>query len=201
MKLVITNSELQELVDKRLIAYEGDKKYSLVLNNNRSNLRKIDIEVVTTTGSEEIPVLPEAKVALKKDEIEAFYKKYMNAFPNDINVSLGIKGDGISLRTGSKSKIIDRLKARIADGYTEDDIISAVTYEVWYRTKLSLKKTDVEKDNDLQYMKRAESWINSVGNIDNMIARSKSSSEFNDVKQVINNEAATRQNIVKSKIL
>ena len=194
MKLDVNDEEFNILLKNKLLTFVEKDVYQISLKPDT----KHDMKFLNVNVSSETQTVSEVKP--KKQTVDTLYKDYMTCFPNDINKLLGLTSDGVSLRTGKKDTIITRLKARISEGIEPDDILNAVRYEVWYRTKSSLKKQNIESDNDLQYMQRAEAWINNTVNLDTMIQRSKLSTEYNNIKPETNG-VVTKQNTVKSKIL
>lgn len=237
MKLTVSKEEFKILLESKTLEYLDKNLYRLnIEKSTRHNVEYIKVEInieeknedntndktikeedlVVNRFHNEIPKTPEEKALIAVEEkrisidIDVIYKAYKDAFPNNINVLLGLKTDGPSLRTGNKEKIVTKLKKRIAEGYDINDIIEAVKYEVWYRKTESLKKKDqnptsnLEVINSLQFMQRAESWINNTENIDTMIERSKLSLEYKNSSNPAvesKNNHAQQQNQIRPKIL
>lgn len=179
---------LNELISHQLVEPKGNGKFVI---NTKPNLRGEILEIpiyytesdVDSNQNEENQTVElNSKPGKKYEDIKELYAAYRVCFPTNIEEAIGRENnDGRSLRSGSKEKIIKRLKERITDGYDAETIINAVKYEVWWRTNES-KRTG---DNKLQFMRGMEAWINDTENMESMIERSLKSTEF---QNLINNK-------------
>jgi len=175
MNLILkcSKEDLNNLVKEGIVEPRGNNIYVIYTKPDLKN-NSFPLLVEHSESNDEIPFMKELQVSNldSPKSLEWWYKQFREAFPNNASKHLGID-DGTNLRTGSKSKIKKGLQKMIDEGYSLSDVVNAVKYEVWFRIKQS-----TGSENKLEFMKRMQTWVGDMNNIEVMIERSKNSVDF-----------------------
>jgi hypothetical protein len=175
MILVVDEQELKDLMSAGLVKTINNKlivtikvpEYNCSTFNNNLDFKHYDVEIAY-----------KQQAITTSTNIEDIYNRLRKVFVTDTNAHLGMTG-GRNLRTGNKNNILRRLALREKEGYNLESLIKAAEYETESRIKNS-----TPKQNQLNYMKGMEAWLNDTNNIDAMLENmNKSNDEFKSEKR------------------
>lgn len=197
MKLIVSEEELNDLIDSRAI--EDCKK---IVNENGTDLMVFTLNISSLTGNLKCPVIvgdvnsfeeiklddldvstvTESKERVKPISnlisIDDYYEELHNVFRRNVELKNIPNSSTRSLRSGNKAKNKEKLKL-ILPSFNNDPnrVLMACYYEVYQRVKTSY---DLSK-NELRYMRGTEAWLNNTINIESMYDRAVKDEQFKEL--------------------
>jgi len=190
MNLVLkcSKEDLNNLIKECIVEPRGNNAFIIYTKSDlKNNSFPLLVEYLEDNNEDSIVNELESINSNSTKTLEKWYKEFRESFPNNASKHLGID-DGTNLRTGSKVKIKKGLQKLVDEGYSLQDVINAVKYEVWFRIKQS-----TGSENKLEFMKRMQTWVTDINNIEVMIERSKNSVDFQQSINMENDQISKRK--------